>query len=321
MKTFMIGIVVFVILSAGSVCATEACGDANGDGVTNITDLVYMVEYLFGDGPPPPDFNIADFDGYELLTISDVALLHSSAWACDIIEPLCPPDEPPLEPVLDPNLWLMYPDHLPADSAVFTLPLTLKSEVNVYGMCLPFEIRVEGALPTVDSIRLGLSGSGFETGVNFHRICQPDGEILIGMQSLMFGVSGVDRFAEIFLSMPPSATDREISIDWVSLSPEQAPEQDSSLYPMIVGYCGSFAKVPQLYPHCCVIPGDADQDGVCNISDAVYQLCYIFWGCELLCADAENANGDANNNISDAIYIIQYVFNGGPPPVCGYKGY
>lgn len=64
--------------------------------------------------------------------------------------------------------------------------------------------------------------------------------------------------------------------------------------------------------------GDADNNGLVNISDAVYLINYIFGGGEppdqLL-----NSDVDCNEivNISDAVYLIAYVFGGGGAPCDG----
>jgi hypothetical protein len=61
--------------------------------------------------------------------------------------------------------------------------------------------------------------------------------------------------------------------------------------------------------------GDADSNGIVNISDAVYLISYIFGG-----GPAPNplqvGDVDCNNivNISDAVYLIAYIFGGGPAP-------
>ncbi len=63
--------------------------------------------------------------------------------------------------------------------------------------------------------------------------------------------------------------------------------------------------------------GDADGNGIVNISDAVFLIAYIFGG-----GDAPNplcqgdADGNAIVNISDAVYLIAYIFGGGDPPHC-----
>ncbi|MFH2056370.1 MAG: FG-GAP-like repeat-containing protein [bacterium] len=63
------------------------------------------------------------------------------------------------------------------------------------------------------------------------------------------------------------------------------------------------------------ICGDANTDGVANITDAVYLIQYIFNGGpppEPL--ESGDANCDGVANITDAVYLIQYIFGGGPDP-------
>lgn len=61
--------------------------------------------------------------------------------------------------------------------------------------------------------------------------------------------------------------------------------------------------------------GDANDDGLSNVSDAVAVLAYLFTGAiDLLCKDAADVDGDGLLNISDAVYLLAYGFLGGPPP-------
>ena len=67
------------------------------------------------------------------------------------------------------------------------------------------------------------------------------------------------------------------------------------------------------YPGMC---GDANKDGMVNISDGAYLINYVFSGGPdplpvLACGDT---NTDTRVNISDAVYMINYVFSGGNPP-------
>ncbi len=47
-------------------------GDVDGSGVTDISDLVYLIDYAFAGGPEPPNMNSADVDGSCVVDISDV---------------------------------------------------------------------------------------------------------------------------------------------------------------------------------------------------------------------------------------------------------
>ena len=53
----------------------EIRGDANGDQVINVTDIIYMMNYLFRHGPPPVSFVSGDANCDDDLGILDVVLL------------------------------------------------------------------------------------------------------------------------------------------------------------------------------------------------------------------------------------------------------
>lgn len=50
-------------------------GDANGDGVINIADVMYLVNYLFIDGPPSPAVKAGDANCDGVINIADVVYL------------------------------------------------------------------------------------------------------------------------------------------------------------------------------------------------------------------------------------------------------
>ena len=51
------------------------CGDCNGDGVVDIADVVYLIEYLFVEGSPPSPLCIGDVNCDTLVDIADVVYL------------------------------------------------------------------------------------------------------------------------------------------------------------------------------------------------------------------------------------------------------
>ncbi|MCK4857662.1 MAG: PQQ-binding-like beta-propeller repeat protein [candidate division Zixibacteria bacterium] len=51
------------------------CGDADGDDLVNIADVVYLINYIFGGGPPPDPLLAGDVDCNTLVNIADVVYL------------------------------------------------------------------------------------------------------------------------------------------------------------------------------------------------------------------------------------------------------
>ncbi len=68
--------------------------------------------------------------------------------------------------------------------------------------------------------------------------------------------------------------------------------------------------------HAAPICGDTNDDGVVNISDAVYLIGYLFKGGPDPLGDAD-FDQCGSINMSDVIYLFDYVFKGGPAPCAG----
>ncbi len=69
---------------------------------------------------------------------------------------------------------------------------------------------------------------------------------------------------------------------------------------------------------CDCFPGDANDDGIANVGDAVYLINFVFKSGENPIPYAScsgDANGDCIANVGDAVYLIGFVFKGGSGPV------
>jgi hypothetical protein len=194
--------------------------------------------------------------------------------------------------------------------------------IEAFGMALPIRVLVDGQVPVVDSISFPTPESEFSSFFSRYSVRPDEGYILLGAQCRWwFTAPSGDRFAAIYLSMPAYPIERPIKAEWVILSPEQAPEPDSSIYPLATGFCLGFTEAPVLVKHCCIVPGDANDDGIVNVSDVVFLISWIFGdGPAPTCMDQADADGNGIVNISDAVYLVSYIFGGGPAPVCGLAG-
>ncbi len=79
------------------------------------------------------------------------------------------------------------------------------------------------------------------------------------------------------------------------------------------------------------LPGDMNQDGALDLSDAITSLLYLFSSTSrtLPCEGATlseggnltlfDVNGDLQANLADVVYTLRYLFNGGAPPSEGIE--
>jgi hypothetical protein len=89
------------------------------------------------------------------------------------------------------------------------------------------------------------------------------------------------------------------------------------------------AATPMVPPGGLQLPGDSNQDGLLDMSDAIVLLGYLFLGTPdaLPCGDTTGRdpanielldwNGDASLDLSDGIGVLSFAFLGGAPHVLG----
>jgi hypothetical protein len=58
----------------GDAC-DYSCGDADGNDVVNVSDIVLMINFVFGDGPPPDPLGAGDVDCNGSVNVSDIVYL------------------------------------------------------------------------------------------------------------------------------------------------------------------------------------------------------------------------------------------------------
>jgi hypothetical protein len=68
-----------------------SCGDADGNGVTNVSDAVYLISYIFGGGPPPDPLLSGDLDCNGIVNVSDAVYLIAYIFGGG--PPPCDPDD------------------------------------------------------------------------------------------------------------------------------------------------------------------------------------------------------------------------------------
>ena len=73
MKRLQIAILVGVLIGAGRLSGMDfSRGDSNADGVLNIADSVFTLNYLYQDGPTPECLDAADVNDDGAVDIADV---------------------------------------------------------------------------------------------------------------------------------------------------------------------------------------------------------------------------------------------------------
>lgn len=70
-----------ILLGATEIGCTATCGDCDNSGQTSISDVVYLINYIFAGGSEPLPYSAGDADCDELVSISDAVYLINYIFA------------------------------------------------------------------------------------------------------------------------------------------------------------------------------------------------------------------------------------------------
>lgn len=91
---FLLFLLLFFVGSVFEAKGVLPCGDVNNDASVNVADLTYLVDYLFYQGPAPPNLDIADVDDSGSINVVDLTYLVDYLFfggpepVCPIIQPV-----------------------------------------------------------------------------------------------------------------------------------------------------------------------------------------------------------------------------------------
>lgn len=315
-RFLLLAIVLFIAQPA--LAQFSQCGDYDGDGSTNIGDMVAAIQYLFEGGAPPDDFDRADFDLCEQFTFRDQVFLINCVIICDFWNVQCPPTNGPYTPSQNLSAQLIYPDAVPRHKSKYEIDLHLSSPNGIQAFCFPLRLRIDSNIPVIDSIRIPAVPPLTPAILTRAYIDAAEGNLtLIGLR---FGNnSQEDPIARIFVSTVAVNYEQAITMEWITTTPTQAPAgQENTVFAYASDWSTLEEFYPVLTPDCCILAGDVNHDGSVTVSDVITYICFVFGGCmdPEFCLAAEDIDHSGAITISDAVFLINYIFAGGPFPTC-----
>ncbi len=310
-------IVFFAFLILPTSAYGQSCGDANGSGGLSISDVVYMFDYIYKAGPPPADFDLADFDFHQEWTINDAARIFSCTFSWCEPNLYCPPTDPAWDPSVTVGYRIRHTAAFPAHLEHSIVDLALDAP-ELAGLQLPLRILVDSTPAQIDSVHFPVSGSWFTDVHNLLVVPPTPGVFVMNSLPIFFSSPGPSTpLARVFISAPADTASRLINLEFADYVPAQAPPgHDGPITPMIATW--SVPVQPSFFGTCCLVPGDANGDGQLSISDAVYLVSFYFAGGPppMGCTALGDADGNGSLSVSDAVRIIGHIFSGGLAPVC-----
>ena len=291
---------------------SQVCGDVNEDGSLDLLDQAYIIDYLFRGGPPPPDFSVAEIDGYEKLTMRDYAYLDNH-FCQGGIPPICTSLLPPIQPAPDSLFLLSHTQWIDSGVTNTIITIELFNPIQLEAFSLAFKLKIGNDTPQIDSIEsicaschwFVVSISGSAAKVSVPNVCSQIDSTIVTINA--------------YVEISPSSQRRQVSMTLTQqFSPEQAPTPDSSLITMLIDRDLN-AWQPVII--CCFQDrGDLNGDGdYGTILDLTHLVDYIFRGSGDAgsCPDEADVNNDGDPaTVLDLTTLIDYIFRGGELTSC-----
>jgi hypothetical protein len=258
-------LVLGIVLAAFSPMLAQNCGDVNGDGNVDLSDVSYMIaEHLGGVSIPAGKGDIDYRQGYnagDLRYLVDHLFLGGSA-------PACPPFPPYTLSITDDTVYL--PSHVvPAGNGQFVLPIYMVNHTRVGDFVLPMQVTGLGSGIFLDSLK---PSSAVRSNIQGSEVT--GSTITIAMSSYQMSnvlKAGVNLLAEVYFhyAASPGGT---ISMDTVTLRPHTflnyIYSADSSNYNVrTIGIPKVVVAAEAAYPTMTVLPDSLFFQALANTSN------------------------------------------------------
>ncbi|MDD4051708.1 MAG: dockerin type I domain-containing protein [candidate division Zixibacteria bacterium] len=315
-------------------CWFQHPGDANNDGMINVGDAVFLLTYLYHDGPPPLIPANGDVNGDCAIDYADVNCIMGN-WppdchpvACTCNDPISDrrdtcsiqyPGDANSSGVIDRDdvLYLFAylcnegpaPDPLAngdpnGDCIIDSLDITYLMDALLYG----------GPAPVTCTCIEQPTGACFVNYCVYQTPGDLNGDGLVNIGD----VAGLVSFLSHGAPKPNPLANADVNGDClinfddytclVQYTPPEFPcrANCTCIFPLVEQPCDG------------ELNGDANGDEKINVADAIHIISYIFRGGPAptpYAVYSGDPNGDCVVNVGDAVYLISYVFRFGPASV------
>jgi ankyrin repeat protein len=202
----------------------QLCGDFNYDGIVNVADIVYLMNYCFLNGPPPPNPDSAEADGYQFLNIRDAVYLVNYLFWSGPPPTNCPATNPEYQCNLEPaDTIIIPPTTLPETQTSISVPVWYKNSKPIRGIALPLKVNVGEQIPHIDSVVLGVRTSDAHDWISSDDVTGTVNGGLLWMFQDSLLPPGSGPIFTLYLSIDPEEIDRRVLIDTLRLSPSNSP--------------------------------------------------------------------------------------------------
>jgi len=226
-RSFILLLVCQMVVATFVLCPltqAQLCGDFNYDGIVNVADIVYLMNYCFLNGPPPPNPDSAEADGYQFLNIRDAVYLVNYLFWSGPPPTNCPATNPEYQCNLEPaDTIIIPPTTLPETQTSISVPVWYKNSKPIRGIALPLKVNVGEQIPHIDSVVLGARTSDAHDWISSDDVTGTVNSGFLWTWSDSLLPPGSGTIFTLYLSIAPESFDREILIDTLRLAPFNSP--------------------------------------------------------------------------------------------------
>ncbi len=318
-----------VIGTAANPIADDYCGDVDGNlssgGAVDMSDILYLKNYLYHQGPPPPDESAADVDGVPGVSNNDLSALHEQVLNSGT-ELFCCGEQEPGYALSDDTLKFIGVSVTPG-STTWAVDMWSCTESAYYSLCASISYACGSSTLVLDSIQWHAQGS-----MPNEQLIDNQSQHLLTAVNGVSGPAGYMRLATLHFSMAPLSEEADIVINLATFPGTELttlysrPSAGSMTGSVPVLHVVDEGPAVDAYGHRCYgdMRGNIDcgLDEEINIQDLTLLVQYMFQnGAPLECvgeADVAPIDGpDGEIQIDDLIGLVQYMFGGGQLlPVC-----